>query len=196
MMMKKILLVLIIILTVFNIKVFAQPFSNNSFKVGAGIGIMEGLRETGMGTIISLGYQKSLWKDRLRINPNIMVGGFTPVVITDVRDQYIRITSLGFNGYLDALKFKSVSIFIGTGGFLNYSRGLLGTGGWPESGNTSSQYFFKLYYGGYLTGGLRINPSKSRIAYELTPINVCFGNESFVIIFLKFGIDIKLNENN
>jgi hypothetical protein len=195
-MMRKILLILIISLIAFNIKMFAQPFSNNSFKVGAGIGIMEGLKETGMGTIFSLGYQKSLWKDRLRINPNIMVGGFTPVVITDVRDQYIRITSLGFNGFLDAIKYKSVSIFIGTGGFLNYSRGLLGTGGWPESGNTSSQYFFKMYYGGYLTGGLRINPPKSRIAYELMPLNFCFGNDQFFIGFFKFGIDIKLNDNN
>lgn len=171
-----------------------SDFSNSSLKAGIGIGINEGEREIGMGTLFFFGYQKSMWKDRLRINPNLTIGGFTPFTITDTRDQYYRITSLGINGYLDALKYKSVSIFVGTGAFLNYSRGLLGTGGWPEAGNSSSEYFFKLYYGGYVGAGLRINPTNSRFAYELAPINVQLGNNRFVLGFLKFGIDIKLKK--
>jgi hypothetical protein len=185
----------IFFLIIINLDGFAQEYSSNSIKTGIGIGMSEGIRETGIGSIVSLGYQKSLWQNRLRINPYILSGGFFPFGVTDVRDQYFKITSLGVNGYLDILKYKSVSIFIGAGGLVNYTRGLFGTGGMPESGITSSEYFFKLYYGGYLGGGLRINPAKSRFAYELTPFNICFGNDYFVMAYFKFGIDINLNKN-
>jgi len=194
--MNKILLLLIAALFAFNTNVVAQEYSNDGFKVGVGLGTNEGLSEIGMGTLFSFGYQKSVWKERLRINPNIMTGGFLPYAVTDVEDQYYRITSLGLNGYLDALKYKAFSIFVGAGGFINYSRGLFGTGGWPHEGNNGSEYFFKLYYGGYLGGGIRINPKNKRIAYELTPINVCLGNDYFTLGFLKFGIDIKINKKD
>jgi len=166
-------------------------YSKSALKLGLGIGLNEGKREIGMGTLFSGGYQKSFWKDdRLRINPNLTIGGFMPFTITDNRDQYYRITSLGINSYLDALKFKSVALFIGAGPFINYSRGLLGTGGW--SGYSDSEYFFRFYYGGYVGAGLRINPKNSRFAYEFAPINIMAGNNSFVLGFLKIGIDIKL----
>lgn len=173
-----------------------STFSTSSLKTGIGIGINEGEREIGMGTLFSFGYQKSMWQDRLRINPNLTMGGFIPFGISDTRDQYYRITSLGMNGYWDALKYKSVSVFVGTGVFINYSRGLLGTGGWPAAGNSSSEYFFKLYYGGYLGTGLRISPKNSRLAYELVPVNVQLGSNRFVLGFLKFGMDIKLKKTD
>lgn len=173
-----------------------QEYSNESLKFGIGFGINEGQQETGVGTILSFGYQNSIWNDRVRINPNIMTGNFIPFGITDTRDQYYRITTIGMNGYLDLLKYKAFSIFVGTGAFVNYSRGLLGTGGWPEAGNTQSAYFFKMYYGGCLAGGIRINPKNSKLAYELTPFNIFFGNEYYFMGVLKFGIDLKLNQQN
>jgi len=166
-------------------------FSKSALKLGVGIGFNEGKRENGMGTLFSFGYQKSFWKDnRLRINPNLTIGGFMPFIITDTRDQYYRITTFSITGYLDPLKFKSIALFIGAGPFINYSRGLLGTGGW--AGYSDSEYFFRLYYGGYVGAGLRINPKNSRFAYEFAPINIMAGNNSFVLGFLKIGIDIKL----
>jgi hypothetical protein len=183
-----------IVLITFSSVVIGQEFSDNSLKVGIGLGINEGLKETGMGALVSFGYQKSVLNDRVRINPNFMTGGFFPFGITDTRDQYYRVTSVGVNGYLDAIKFKAVSLFIGAGGQINYSRGLLGTGGWPEEGNTGSDYFFKLYYGGYLAGGIRVSSPDHKIAYEFTPFNVCFGNDYFFMYFFKFGIDIRLNK--
>lgn len=188
----------VLIVTIFTIisDVSGQEYSNNSLKVGLGIGMNEGLREMGMGTLVSFGYQKSVLNDRLRINPNFMTGGFFPFAITDTRDQYYRITSLGVDGYLDVIKYKPFSLFIVAGGLVNYSRGLLGTGGWPEAGNTTSDYLFKLYYGGHVAWGIRINPPKSRLAYELTPLNICFGNDLFFMGFIKVGIDIKLSKKD
>jgi hypothetical protein len=194
--MKKYLFIMIIVLFTFNLKVIGQEYSDNSFTIGLGPGINEGLRETGMGGLVSIGYQRSFFNDRFRVNPNITTGNFFPFGITDTRDQYYRVTSLGVNCYLDAIKYRSLSLFIGAGGLVNYTRGLLGTGGWPEEGNTASEYLVKLYYGGYLAAGFRINPPEKRIAYELTPINICFGSEQFFMGYFKVGINIKLIKKN
>ena len=69
---------------------------------------------------------------------------------------------------------------------------LLGTGGWPDEGNTYSDYLFKFYFAESLSTGLRINQPNSRLAYELTPITICFGNGQFLLEYVKIGIDVKL----
>lgn len=186
------LLFIILALTTINSEVISQEYSDKSLKVGLGLGITEGMKETGMGALVSFGYQKSIVNNRIRINPNYMSGGFFPFAITDTRDQYFRISSLGVNVYLDVIKYKPLAIFIGAGGHLIFSRGLLGTGGWPEEGNTHSDYLFKLYFAGSLSTGVRINQPDSRIAYELTPLTIYFGNSHFFLGYLKIGIDIKL----
>lgn len=104
------------------------------------------------------------------------------------------VTLVLFTTRVVAQSFSSHSFKVSVGVGMN--EGLLGTGGWPDEGNTSSEYFFKLYYGGYLGGGIRINPPHRRIAYEFTPINIYFGNDYFFMVFYKFGIDIKLNKND
>jgi hypothetical protein len=175
---------------------FSQEFSRHSFKTGVGLGINEGQYEIGVGGVVLLGYQKSFWKDRLRISPNIVSGNFMALGITDVRDQYYRVTSLNFIGYLDVIKYKAFSILIGAGGSLNFSRGLLGTGGDWEVSHSESEYFLRSYSGGYLGVGIRINPRRSRVAYEISPINVHFGNKYFFTEYFKFGIDIKFLTKN
>jgi len=194
--MNKYLLILTVALLTINSKAIGQEYSNNSLKVGLGLGMNEGMREMGMGTLVSFGYQKSVLNDRLRINPNFMTGGFFPFAITYTRDQYYRITSLGVNAYFDVIKYKPFSLFVVAGGLVNYSRGLLGTGGWPEAGNNTSDYLFKLYYGGQVAWGIRVNQSKSRFAYEITPLSICFGNDQFFLGYIKVGIDIKLNKKD
>ncbi len=170
-------------------------FKNSSVKTSIGIGINEGYREIGMGLVYSIGWQKIIdKKNRLRINPNMIYGGFLPLAITDTRDQFYRITTLGLNIHYDLVKYKAVSIVTTGGGFINYSRGLLGTGGWPEANNNSSDYFFSLYYGGNASLGLRIDPKNSKLAYELRPYNFHFGNKNFFLGYLMFGIDFKLKK--
>jgi hypothetical protein len=187
----------LLILLVMSNKLNAQEteFKRASIRTGIGIGFNEGKRETGMGLIYSIGWQKSYGKkNKLRINPNLIIGGFLPIGITDTRDQFYRITSLGTNIHYDLIKYKAFS-FVTTGGiFINYSRGLLGTGGWTEANNNSSEYFNSFYFGGNASLGIRINPKNSRLAYEFRPINIQFGNNYFMLGYLMFGIDIKLKK--
>jgi len=188
---------LIIVLTVGNNHVYSQDieFKNSSIRTGVGIGANEGLREIGLGLIYSIGWQRSLGeKNKLRINPNMMFGGFLPIGIMHTRDQFYRITSLGLNFHYDLFTYKAVSIVTTGGGFINYSRGLLGTGGSKDVNNTSSDYFTTIYFGGNASVGLRINPKRSKIAYEITPINIHLGNKDFILTYLMVGIDFKLKK--
>ena len=170
-------------------------FKRTSIRTGIGIGFNEGKKETGMGLIYSIGWQKSFGnKNKLRLNPNMIIGGFLPIGITDTRHQFYRITSFGMNVHYDLIKYKSISIITTGGCFLNYSRGLLGTGGLPEANNNSSEYFNSLYFGGNVSLGFRINPKNSRLAYEFRPINVQLGNDYFMLNYLMFGVDIKLKK--
>lgn len=191
---KKILLAVIILLTIFTAKAQENEFTRSSITTGIGIGVNDSEEESGFGLVYSIGYQKSFGeKERFRINPNLLYGNFSTFGITDNRDQYYNITSLRMNVNYDVLKYKSVSLLITSGGFLNYSRGLFGNGGEINT-NSSSRYFNKIYFGGNAGIGLRINPSKSRFAYEIKPLNVEFGNKSFVLGYMMFGLDIKLKK--
>lgn len=168
-------------------------FKRSSIKTGIGIGMNVGLQEIGNGIVYSIGWQKSFGtKNKIRLNPNLTFGGFLPLAITDTRDQFYRITALDLNIHYDLIKYKAVSIVVNGGGFINYSRGLLGTGGWPEEGNNSSEYFYTLYGGGNASVGLRINPKKSKLAYEIRPFNFYFGNKRFFLAYFMIGVDFKL----
>lgn len=185
----------LIILLLAGNKLFSQEveYKSSSIKTGIGIGINDGDRETGMGLIYSLGWQKSIdKKGRLRINPNVLFGGFMPLAITDTRDQFYRITTLGLNLHYDLIKYKAVSIVATVGAFANYSRGLLGTGGWPEANNNRSEYFFSFYFGGNASAAIRIAPKNSKVAIEIRPLNIHFGNNYFFLAYNMFGIDFKL----
>ena len=178
-------------------KIYAQEneFKKSSIRTGIGIGMNEGHREIGNGLVYSIGWQKSFGeRNKLRINPNLIIGGFLPIAITDTRDQFYRITNLGLNIHYDLIKYKAISIVATGGGFINYSRGLLGTGGWPDTNNNGSEYFYSLYFGGNGSIGLRIDPKNSKLAYEIRPINMYFGNNQFLLAYLMFGIDFKLKK--
>ncbi len=187
----------ILILLFISNKLNAQEteFKRTSIRTGIGIGFNEGKRETGMGLICSIGWQKSYGKkNKFRINPNLIIGEFTPIRITDTRDQFYRITSLGVNIHYDLIKYKAFSLVTTGGGFINYSRGLFGTGGSPEANNNSSEYFNSFYFGGNASIGIRINPKNSKLVYEFRPINIQFGNDYFMLGYVMLGIDIKLKK--
>jgi hypothetical protein len=186
---------LLIIIVLFSLTSLAQEneFTRSSIKTGVGIGLNEGNKESGLGIVYSIGYQKSFGKkEKFRINPNLLYGGFNSFGISDTRDQFFRITSIGMNVNYDLIKYKSVSLLITSGGFLNYSRGLFGTGG--ENDIRDSSYFNQLYFGGTAGIGIRISSAKSRFAYELKPFNIQFGNKDFILGYLLFGLDIKIKK--
>ncbi len=181
--------------------IFAQEagqeveYGKTSIKTGIGIGLNEGYREIGSGLIYSIGWQKSLGeKNRTRINPNLTFGGFMPLGITDTRDQFYRLTTLGLNIHYDLIRYKSVSIVTTGGGFVNYSRGLLGTGGWPEANNNSSEYFYSLYFGGNASVALRVDSANSKYAFEIRPINIHLGNKGFMLGYFMIGLDFKIKK--
>jgi len=189
------LILMIFILTMNNIFSQEIEFKKSSIRTGVGIGVNEGQREIGLGLVYSIGWQKCIGeKNKLRINPNLTFGGFLPFAITDTRDQFYKISLLGLNIHYDLIKYKAISIITTVGGFLNYSRGLLGTGGWPEENNNWSEYFYSIYFGYNASIGLRINPKKSKLAYEIRPINIHNGNNGFVLSYFMFGIDFKLKK--
>lgn len=192
-----ILLIFIILefLAVNNLYSQEIEFKKSSIKTGTGIGLNEGRREIGNGLIYSIGWQKSFGeKNKIRINPNMIFGGFLPIGITDTRDQFYRLTSLGLNIHYDLIRYKAVSIITTVGGFVNYSRGLLGTGGWPDANHNNSEYFYYLYFGGNVSAGLRIDPKNSMLAYEIRPLNIHIGNQGFILGYLMFNIDFKLKK--
>lgn len=76
-----------IILLLFSTTILSQESKKSSVKIGIGAGFSESTNCTGMGTMYSIGYQRNIWKDRLRFNPNLSLGFYSPVFITDLPDQ-------------------------------------------------------------------------------------------------------------
>ena len=191
----KITLIIIIIIH-FNTYAQENTFSRNSIKTGVGIGFNEGTAEEGLGTFSTIGLERSYGKQqRIRINANILFGEFSSGAIDDGRTSYYRNTSLNFNLNYDCLKYKAVSLFVYSGGFTTYSRGMLGSG---YSEVTLKQYgsktFANLYYGVNLGGGFRINPKNNRCAFEIKPFNLQMGNKDSFTFYMLFGVDIKIKK--
>ena len=170
-----------------------QDFSKNSLKVGLGLGASMGSNTDGGGFVYTIGYQTEIWKDRLRFNPNFSIGHYSSRFIMDARDQYFNSINIEANIYFDLIKIKSFSLVLGSGGLVNNSRGLKGTGGDPD-GNTepqTSEYISDFHFGGYVGGGFRINSSSKRTAINILPINLHFGNNYFAEFHAKVELDFK-----
>lgn len=186
-------LILLAILLSQSVYVQAQEFSENSMKLGLGIGASMGSRTDGGGFVYTLGYQKEVWNDRLRINPNFSIGHYSSRFVMDARDQYFNSINLETNLYLDVIRIKSFSLVFACGGLVNNSRGLIGTGGYPDGSTEpqTSEYFSNFHVGGYLGGGFRINSPDKRTALNIMPVNIHFGNNYFTEFYAKIEWDIK-----
>ena len=168
-------------------------FSKKSIKANIGIAFNEGTREIGGGIVYSIGYQSEFVNNSLiRYSANLQSGNFRPILVTDTRDQFYRASSLGFNVEGDILKYKFISLTLGGGGFINYSRGLFGTGGNSIPAISRSEYFHQMYAGGIVSAGLRFAPEKRNIAFEIKPVNIQVGYPTFAMGYMTCGIDFKL----
>ncbi|GAA3982016.1 hypothetical protein [Hymenobacter antarcticus] len=186
-------LALLFLFLTLSVKAQETHFTRSSIKVGVGLGGNDGETETGLGVVYLIGYQKNFGQnEKLRVSPNLLHGEFSSAGINDVRDQFYRTTSLGINAAYDLVRYKSVSLLINTGVFINYSRGLFGNGG--EISNNSSAYFKTLYVGGNIGAGFRISPPASRFTYEIKPVNIGLGNKGFVLGYAMLGLDFKLTK--
>lgn len=167
-----------------------QGFSKNSIKIGLGIGASMGGATGGGGLVYIIGYQREIWKDRLRLNPNFSIGQYSSKYVMDARDQYFNSINIETNLYYDLIKSKSFSMVMGCGGLINNSRGIIGTGGDYAQPQTS-EYFSDFYFGGYVGGGFRINSPNKRTAINIMPINLHFGDNYFAEFYAKLELDFK-----
>ena len=176
-------------------------YKRSSIRTYIGAGLNEGKRETGIGLVYSIGWQKANKRNnRLHINPQLTIGGFQPLFITDLGTQRTRITNLSLNAHYDFLRLKSISFIVSGGIFGNYSRGILGNNSYTQHKdfiagrptNTRPEYFHTFYYGGATSLGLRINAK--RVNYVVRPINIFIGNKGMSLGFASFGLDIKLRK--
>ena len=86
-----------------SLKMYSQDFSKNALFVGVGIGASNNSRMDGLGINWSIGYQRDIWKRRLRIIPSLSFGAYTNKGTTDVPDAYYNSTSLKCNLNFDIL---------------------------------------------------------------------------------------------
>ena len=135
-------LIFLIVLMSFDYS-FGQNFTKKSIKLGLGVGIHMGNNTGGSGLVYTVGFQKEIWKDRLRFNPNFSIGQYSSKVLPKGgRDQHFNSLSLDAKLFFDLIKIESFSFVVGCGGFLNNTRGLIGTGGDPDdfTGKQESEY--------------------------------------------------------
>jgi hypothetical protein len=169
-----------------------QYGGRHSLKLGASLAVHEGAREMGMGAMLEFGYQYSWWENRFRVGTHMASGSFTPLMITDTRDMYYRLTSLKILAHFDAIRLGPVALYLSAGPHSAFSRGLLGTGGWPEEGNTQSEYLLRMYFGGEGGAGLRIYLKEGRSALEISPFNFSFGTGYYFLGAFRLGLDLQL----
>lgn len=166
-------------------------FSKNALKYSVGAAISDNREFNGAGLLFSAGYQRNVWKDRIRFNPNFSFGYFNANWISDLPYQWHNSLTLQALMHGDLIRYKAFAITLCAGPILNNTRGLLGTGGYPP-GRTRSDYLSLWHTGMFFSGGLRINPPKSSVAFELIPFAIQADHQYHFEGGIKLGIDVKL----
>jgi hypothetical protein len=195
-MLKSKAIFLLIIIT-WNTPLLAQEatYSTHSITVGAGIAGHELNNISGNGLVYSLGYQKKLLKSqRLAINPVLTSGNLLSILNLDASEQYYRLTSAQFRTCFDLVRDRNFSIFVGTGPYVTYIRGLEGTGGYG-AGLMTSEYFHNVRIGGLVSAGFKVDNPNKRIGYELSPINLQMTNY-YYFYHWSFILSIKFDKSN
>ena len=90
-------------------------------------------------------------------------------------------------------EYKRTSIKTGIGLAVNEGKREIGVGLVYSVGFQKS-YGEKNYFGGKGSLALRFDQKNKKLAYELRPINLYFGNNGFSLGSFMFGIDIKMNK--
>jgi len=189
--MKKYKLILVLFLMIVSLKsAFTQEHTKNALTYSLGIGAAENSKSEGLGITFGLGYQREVWNDRFRIHPNFSFGIFNNAQTTDVSDVHFNTINLRLDLNYDLLRIKAFSLFIGTGVTVSHSIGLLGTGGRGIDGpsRTSSDFFRETNFAGNGLIGLRFNPQKRKMAYELLLLNGSLGVKSDYVELKVFQV--------
>lgn len=173
---------LCIFLLFITISLNSQNTKNESVKLGAGLGYSQSDNFTGIGSLYSIGYQQDIWKDRLRFNPNLSLGFYSPIFIIGLPDQYFNSINLNANLNYDLVKLGRFSLLVYAGGEAGISQGNISSNG----------SFYDFHLGADFGGGLRINSKSKKTAFNILPFNFRFGYPNFIESYLKLELDIKL----
>lgn len=186
---------LLFIYVLLSVMAYAQTqtptFSKNALRYGLGAGLADTHKSTGVGLNFSVGYQRTVINDRFRINPNFLYGYYNANLISDVPDQWFNSLNLQFLFHGDIIRYKAFSITLSTGAVFNNTRGLIGTGGENQTTNRS-EYFSLWHTASYISGCLRINPAKSAVAFELSPLTIQANSSRFFEGGIRLSMDVKL----
>jgi len=188
----------ILIVLLLSANSFSQEtdYSNKAFKIGFGLGA----NEVGIGWISQFGFQKTSQQNpRFRHGFSLQFAGFSNMTITDVSDQMERMTSFEYRFSYDLIKYKKLSLFIQTAPFINYTRGLKGTGGEFSTKNTG--FYLRLVGGGLFGTGFRFEGKKYN--FEIIPLNIHYGyvyagkelvNHNYFMGYFQIAIDLKIKK--
>ena len=195
-MMKKLnILILLFFLSSLTLWSQENEFSNKTYNIGFGIGA----NEIGIGRVYQFGIQKTS-----KINSKFRYGftgqfvSVTNIFVTDVKNQMEHTTSLDYRLAYDLVKYKSISLFLQTAPFINYTRGLIGTGGEFSTGKNG---FYRKIVGGGLAGlGIRIDNPKKSYAIEINPLTIHYGyaysgkdlvNHEYYLGYFQINVNFK-----
>lgn len=180
--MKKILPTVLLLILGLS-KTYSQEFSKNSIFIGLSpIARWENSIREGSGINWTLGYQKNIWKNKLRFVPSLSFGNYSSKGIDDGIELNVNSTTLKTSLNFDVLKIKSFSVFIGSGLAVNYSTGLSRFSGFFDTTNFAVN--------GLL--GLKINPEHKRFNYELLLADFSSKSDFLELSLLKFRLIMKI----
>lgn len=163
--------VLLTFLLIFSIKGFSQP--NWNLIVSGGLAVNINPVSDGFGINLGAGFQKNVWRDRIRIHPSINYGRFWGGFSSDIPETAFNSMSTRFDVEGDFLRIGPISLLLGTGLMLNTSFG------WVETDFNSLEpgksKFSTTALAFNFLGGFRFVPKKNGKAItEFILLNITF----------------------
>lgn len=172
-----------------------QIQSKNALTYSIGKGDSDDHEFSGTGYMLGVGYQLNVWKDRLFFNPKLTVGSYNSRQYFELPDEVFTNINLEVPLSFDLIRYKSFSVYVGAGGVLKYSYGLVGNGGNVGDMVNNSYYSQVWKYGVYTGCGISYNPPKSCFFFTFQPYNYYFfvnDKYDYFDAFSSIGFGIKL----
>ncbi len=191
----KFLLLLLLSLLAFYANAQETRYTTSSIKVGVGGGLYQGFKERGFGSLYNIGFQTQLGKsDRLKINPNVLLGDFVQRGDSKYRGQLHKNILLGADLNGDVVRIHSFAFVLTFGAFVNYSNRISGTEQYSHIPPQNLPSFSELYMGTKIGIGFKFTSRNGAFAYEFKPINILTGTNEFIMGSSIFGIDINFHK--
>lgn len=182
--------ILKLVLFLISLNCFSQETKYGNYSIStASYGIMhENDYGNGVGLGVSLGLQRNLIKnERLRIKSVIDFNYSSSLGMTTHVNSNQRNFSLGLITICDVIKINSFAFTFNTGASYNYLSGTMDIDSELKKEVRNYNANIAAFNIGF---GMRINPEKSRFAYNFRVLDLFLGKE-YLSLNSGFGLDIK-----